>query len=588
MSAFRPNALIAAAGLVGVLVPAGFAAVPAEKPGAVPLPAATRGPVRIAFEPGGALVAVTESDTGTLAVLEARSGAFRRRIETGGTRPRGVALAPGGLAVVANSYSGSVAALDTATGTRRALLPLRGEPSEVVLSRDGKYAFVSLAQLNEVAVLELPELRLARRVPVGRRPSAMALTPDGQKLLVANLQGGDVSVVDTESFQETRRISLTGVNLRGISVSPDGAYAFVTGQIPANTRATAEPLDIWTNTVFFLDLRSERSVGAEGWIDFPGAPSPDPDGIVALAPDQVAVSIAGSDEVLRVRTPGPHLRTYDPVIEQRRTVGARPRAVALSPDRRQVWIANELDSTLSVLDASTWKPVRRIQLGTPPEADPTLAGRYLFGNARFTRGGQFTCDSCHPGGNTDGLDWEFVHVPDDLERRNSRNLRGGITKTAPFRWSGHDAKLRDFLREEITGLLRGPEPPEAALASVERLIERLQMPVNPYRGEDGQFTAEALRGKALFEGKAGCANCHSGERAGGAGLSAWIGTTAPNRSLDVPHLYGAYDSAPYLHDARAATLEEIFQRWNPQKRHGNAHLLDAAELAAVLRYVREL
>lgn len=114
------------------------------------------------------------------------------------------------------------------------------------------------------------------------------------------------------------------------------------------------------------------------------------------------------------------------------------------------------------------------------------------------------------------------------------------------------------------------------------------MPPNPYRDEGDQLTAAAKRGKLLFEGKAGCISCHSGEFNGGTGTKAWIGTTNEGQELDIPHLLGAYDSAPYLHDGRAATLEEIFQKYNPSQRHGHANELSNEELADVLRYVREL
>jgi DNA-binding beta-propeller fold protein YncE len=559
------------------------------------LPAATRGPVRILFTPSGDRALVSESDTGTVAIVDAAAGTVRRRISTGGRQPLGLALSGDSAVVVANSFSGSVALMDLESGKQRAFLPLRGEPSEVVLSRDGKTAYVSLAELDEVAVLELPGLRLRTRVKVGRRPRAMALTPDGRTLLAANFQGGDVSLIDTTALRETRRIRLTGVNLRGIAVAADGRSAYVTGQIPANTRRTSEPLDIWTNTVFALDLGerpagadSEPRVGAEGWLDFPLASSPDPDGIVALGPDAVAVTLSGSDEALRVRAPGPRLRTYDPQVEGRAAVGARPRGLALTPNGREIWVANELDSTLSVLDASTLRPLRRIDLGIPSHRDLRLEGRYLFGNASLTRGHQFTCNSCHPDGNTDGLTWEFAHIPDGLTLRNTRNLRGGITQTGPFRWTGYDEDVEAFFQEEITGLLHGPRQEHPALHALWNLVDQFPMPPNPYRAENGRLTPEAQRGKRLFDGKAGCLSCHDGELYGGTGRKAWIGTTPPGLLLDVPHLHGVFDTAPYLHDGRAETLESIFTTHNGERRHGKASLLSPQELAALLRYVREL
>ena len=76
--------------------------------------------------------------------------------------------------------------------------------------------------------------------------------------------------------------------------------------------------------------------------------------------------------------------------------------------------------------------------------------------------------------------------------------------------------------------------------------------------------------------------------AGGTGRKAWVGTMAEDRPLDVPHLVGAYDSAPYLHDGRAATLRDTFRQHNALGRHGHADQLTETELDQVLEYVREL
>lgn len=592
---FAPLFVLSLAGLS-----AGLALLPPAEagPGAPTptLPSATRGPVAVVFDPSGKQAFIAESDEGAVAVVDVLTGKVLRRIPTGGKQPTAMAYHPSGTLLVANTFSGSVAALDVRTGARTGPLPLRGEPSGVAITPDGKRAFVSVPQLDQVAVLDLPELKVARRIPVGKQPRPVVLTPDGRSVLVANSRGGDVSFIDTSSLEETRRVSLTGVNLRGLSVSADGRRAYVTGQIAANSRATREPLDIWTNTLFTIDLERpapsndslRANFGAEGWLDFSQAPSPDPDGVVAIGGDLAAVTLGGSDETLLVRATGPFLRTYDPVILRRATVGARPRGLALTPDRKQLWVANELGSSITVLDLPSMRPVRKIELGIPNRRDLRLEGRYLFGNAQLTKGRQFTCTSCHPYGGADGLTWEFAHVPDGLRFRNSRNLRGGITLTAPFRWSGHDKDIEDFFQEEVTGLLQGPRQNHNALHALWNLVDQFPMPPNPYRDEGDQLTAAAKRGKLLFEGKAGCISCHSGEFNGGTGMKAWIGTTNEGQKLDVPHLLGAYDSAPYLHDGRAATLEEVFQKYNPSQRHGHANELSNEQLADVIRYVKEL
>lgn len=576
--------LAAVLGLAGLALGAGEALLP----GLPELPAATRGPVRIAFSPDGSLACVLEQDEGALAVFDARSGRLRRRIPLALRRPGWLAVTARGEALVTSVLGAAVVRVDLARGSVRTLT-LPGGPAGVAITPDGARAFVALSQLDQVAVVTLAAWEVADRVPVGDEPHALAVTPDGGTLLVANRRGGSVSEISAGTLTETRRIPVNGVNLRDLALSPDGERAFVTGQIPANTRATDEPLDIWTNTLFVVNLRADlRSVSVEGWLDFSGLPAPDPDGVAALGPERALVAVSGGDQALVVRTRGPYLRTYDPLIEQRLPTPLRPRGVAVSPDGAEAWVAAEVGNAVSVFSTRTWKEVRRLDLGLPGRRDDTLRGRYLFGSARLASGGQFSCNSCHPDGGSDGLRWEFVHVPDGVEFRNSRDLRGGIHETAPFRWSGREAHLEEFFQDEVGGLLRGPHLPPGELAALKRFVASLESPPNPHREAAGGLSAAAREGLALFEGKAGCLSCHAGPRHGGTGQRAYVGTTEGARELDVPHLAGVHGSAPYLHDGRARTLAEVFTRHNAAGRHGHADRLTEPELAALLRYLQEL
>ena len=58
--------------------------------------------------------------------------------------------------------------------------------------------------------------------------------------------------------------------------------------------------------------------------------------------------------------------------------------------------------------------------------------------------------------------------------------------------------------------------------------------------------------------------------------------------LDTPSLLGLHSSAPYLHDARAKTLEAIFEDHNPDNRHGDTAGLSAQELGALVSFLESL
>jgi YVTN family beta-propeller protein len=300
------------------------------------------------------------------------------------------------------------------------------------------------------------------------------------------------------------------------------------------------------------------------------------------------MAVTGRHSVAQITIRDPRRNTLWPFSFKETPVGAGPRGLALSPDGKRLWVANWLGNSVTLLDAPSLKVLRTIDLGRASRVDPALYGRFLFHSAHLGRAGRFSCASCHPDGMADGLTWEFSHVGDGLARRNTRDLRAGVPATAPFRWSGHDARLDGFLQDEVTGLLQGPRRPAADLAALGAAIAGFRLPPNPHRRPDGALSAAARRGEALFTGKAGCEACHAGPRRGGTGQKGWVGTTPPGLALDVPHLVGVYDSAPYLHDGRAKTLEAVFTEHDGGRHHGSAHRLTEAERADLLQYVREL
>lgn len=557
-----------------------------------------RAPARMAFARNGVRLYVTEAAEGTVAEVDSRSKVIVRRFSSGGDRPAGIAVSPDGAeVVVTNSYSGSVGFISTATGTLRALVDLPGMPMDVAISPNGNTAFVSVSQLDQVAVIDLPSATVTGRVAVGRRPQALALTADGKTLAVANLAGGSVSVVDTAAGKEDARVRLKGVNVRGISVPASGVEAYVTVMPAFNTKVTDDPKEVWHNLIQAVSLAGPTSgTGEDQWLDFARifgsaevVGSPDQHDIVLNAAATHAwIAVAGRDVVTRITI---HDRRRDaiwPISQVEVPVGANPRGLALSPDGAELWAANYLGNSLTVIDARNAKVAGTVDLGKASRIDPTLGGQYLYHNAGLTRLHRFSCNSCHPEGASDGLTWRFAHVKDGFVRRNSRDLRAGVVDTGPFRWSGHDTLLSEFVESEVTGLLGGPRPSDAQTAALVGAVRALRMPRNPFRQGRGQLTDAGKEGKGLFEGKAGCAGCHAGERFGGTGRKADIGTREDGRQVDVPHLTGVYDGAPYLHDGRASSLEEIFTRHNGARKHGQAHVLTSAEMELVLRYVREL
>lgn len=117
----------------------------------------------------------------------------------------------------------------------------------------------------------------------------------------------------------------------------------------------------------------------------------------------------------------------------------------------------------------------------------------------------------------------------------------------------------------------------------------------------GSFdTAAATRGKALFEGKAGCATCHSGPEFTDAnerlhdpsevasepeapGVPSYASRTATKMYRTAP-LKGAWQHPPYFHNGSAPTLVDVVNKYNAKQSLG----LTSTEVADVAQYVKSL
>lgn len=292
-------------------------------------------------------------------------------------------------------------------------------PYGVAVAPDGKRAYVTLSELDEVAVVDLPPARVLQRIPVGRRPRALELTPDGGVLAVANLTGGSVSVINTSTLKEEARVRLKGVNVRGLAVTADGKEAYTTVMPAFNGKPTDDPKEIWHNLVQAVTLDGAASgKGEDQWMDFARLPgttevigSPDQHDIVLDRKGRHAwMAVAGRDVLTRITI---HDRARDaiwPISQVETPVGANPRGLALSRDGKQVWVANHLGNSLTVVDAASASVLKTIDLGKASRPDPTLPGQYLFNNAGLTRSHRFTCSSCHPDGASDGLALSLIHI----------------------------------------------------------------------------------------------------------------------------------------------------------------------------------
>jgi cytochrome c peroxidase len=147
-----------------------------------------------------------------------------------------------------------------------------------------------------------------------------------------------------------------------------------------------------------------------------------------------------------------------------------------------------------------------------------------------------------------------------------------------------------------------------AIAAFERTLISGRSPFDRYvfDGEHGALTPQAKRGMALFfSPRVGCSRCHSGFNFAGNWRDAQGETGPPSFASDgvgeeavrVPTLRNIALTAPYMHDGRFATLDEVLDHYSSlaarSREGGAAHydrrlprapltVLERAELIAFL------
>jgi len=78
------------------------------------------------------------------------------------------------------------------------------------------------------------------------------------------------------------------------------------------------------------------------------------------------------------------------------------------------------------------------------------------------------------------------------------------------------------------------------------------------------------------------------EELGELGAYFFTDTGARKRAFDTPHLNNIYDSAPYLHNGAAPTLEEIWTRFDQLGLHGTTGDLTRQQLNDLIAYLKSL
>jgi YVTN family beta-propeller protein len=554
---------------------------------------------------------VTNKDSSTISIISPSSLAIVQTITlTRASQPHGLVFSPtSGEAFVVLEATESLVKLNQTTGAQIGITPLGSHPRHLAINADGTQVLVSrfitkplpgesTAVVNtentgaEVLVINPTSMAISKTIILAHSDkvdgatqgsgipnylAAPVISPDGGSAWVAskqdNIKRGVLRNQQNLDFQNTVRAIASNLNLNTLTEQYEKRIDFDDSSV--GSAAVFHPSGVY----LFLTLETSRQIA-------------------------VVDAVRGS-ELLRV------------------DVGRAPQGLAISADGNTLYVQEFMDRSVGFIDLKplTTKGLLNLAethitftVNTEKLPAQVVLGKQFFydaKDARLAMNGYMSCATCHNDGGHDGRVWDLTGFGEGL--RNTISLKGRAGVNHGFlHWSANFDEVQDF-EKQIRDLAGGlglmtdsqfnsgtrNQPLGDKKAGVSTDLDELAAYVNslstfaksPYRTNTGELTAGATLGKAVFNAQ--CIRCHGGnaftQSADGNTLEN-IGTikaSSGSRSndvllgVDIPTLRDVWNTAPYLHDGSAATLEDAV------KSHKNLNL-STDDLTNVVAYLKQI
>jgi len=587
-------------------------------------------PFKMLVSPDGKSLFVTAHESNEFVIVDLESGKVKTKIPVG-KWPHSISVSRDGkTAYVSNHWSQSVSVIDIDSEKVIDTIEVGNGPSDLILDENNEFLYVNNSFAGNLSIININEGKEFRRIPTGNYPMGIAISPDGGKVFVTHRRAKpegfrkspitELVVVDTRYKRVTERKEIHSAHImENIDLTPSGDLALFTLIRPKNLVPSTqiERGFMITEGIGIIETHAGGKV-AQLLLDEPNRYFADPYDIV-VAPDgeKAYVSHAGvdyvsvldineirkilaennQDELNRIAN---HLGMSSKFVIKRIQTGPNPKGLTISPDGQYVYIAERFADEVSVLDTRSMKIERHIDLEGPRTITQVRQGGRLFYNAGRTFQNQYSCSTCHPDGAEDGLTYDLTGTGRNLE--NTITLRE-LSNTSPFKWNGKNVSVYMQCGMRFSRFVTRTESftPDELNALVAFIFQKLENPPNPFQLPNYELTEVQKRGKAIFERtktndgreipeKDRCITCHPPpyftDRS-----SANVGSgfeTDTEEIFDTPKLNNIVDTAPYLHDGRAKTLEEIWTIYGGEDFHGYVNDMMKMELNDLIEYLRSI
>jgi YVTN family beta-propeller protein len=548
---------------------------------------------------------------GAVCVLELPGGKLVQEIPVG-YWACGPSVSPDGAKLyVCNRFQNSISVVDLAAGKEVARIPAVREPIASAITPDGKTLFV------------------ANHLPNDRADSYDVAAV--------------VTVVDTASNQASPIRLLNGsTGLRSIYVSPDGRYVYIPHLLARYQMPTTQLERGWmnTNALTILDAAQKKRINTVLLDDIDlGAAIP---WDVACTPDGrwICVSHYGTHELTVIdgpamleklaklpdqlptgpnapyvdRSVGPASLVKDDVpndlsflvgLKRRIRLGGAPpyqdtpESAKIKGPRGVVVVGNKayvavyFSDLLCVVDLAetdaqkAQRSIVRLPLGPEPVWTLVRKGHINFIDAALCFQQWQSCESCHPEGRVDGLNWDLLNDGLGTPKNNKSMLFAH--KTPPSMWTGVRPTAEDAVRSGIRHIQFAVRPEEDAVA-IDEYLKTLQPVPSPYL-VNGRLSEAAERGKKIFfDPEIGCATCHPEPLYTDMKMHN-VNSRGPldrRDEFDTPSLIECWRTAPYMHDGRYVTMKEVFTEGKHGATVGKLEKLTPQQIDDLVEFILSL
>jgi len=613
--------------LIESIIPPGvvFEALALNKDLPTPNKPKFRSPAELTPSPDGSLIYVCEQTAKRITVFDVASKKMLPDKILLPNEVTGCAVSNDGKTLFATCGSelwpaGYVYVVNVASGKVTKRIGVGHYPRSPVLAPDGMNLFVCNQFSSTVSVVDVGTLQEMDTIRVNREPYVMDVTPDGKMLVVGHMlptgpsndSGYIVSNIVLINIAtqavDTVRLPLGSKSVAGLTISPDGKYAFATHLIGRFTLPATTVTNGWvqTNNMAVIDLNAKKLLN-DVCLDFATMGMANPWN-VKCSPDSnfLVVVHAGSNTMSFIDYPqfigtvitntasGKDLsHDFNVIYSLRKLVQVTtkgPRALAINGSN--VYTAGYFDDVAATMEEfelsmSTTASKNTYVIGEPQPQNGERRGESNFYDAANCIQKWQSCGSCHTQARGDGFNWML-----SSESTRPRNTKSMVYSwwTPPTSWSGkrpHAGGLEGSIRMGIYYEL-GMTPEDAIALPLDTFVMALKPMSSPFL-DKGQLSPSAKRGKALFNNgeKTDCARCHPAplftdnmfHNAGVPDLS------DATQEFNTPGLTESWRTGSYGHNGSYRTIDEIVRL----KAHSSkASALSAQELDDLLRYLLSL